>query len=168
MPWTLDSSATQYATLANPYPQGLLIPPGNTLGDNTFLGIGAGTISRDNRNPEMYSWNFSIQRELPWQSVLEVNYTGSRGVHLLIPNTSLSNLDPQYWGLGRTALQAAVPNPFYGVITDPRAVNLNGPTVQRYRLLRGMPQYDGASRSEPNGGDSSYHALQVKVERCLS
>jgi len=31
-----------------------------------------------------------------------------------------------------------------------------------------MPQFDGASRSEPNGGDSSYHALQVKWEKRYS
>lgn len=166
--WSLDSGATQYATLANPYPQGLLIPPGNSLGERTFLGLNAGTISRDNRNPELYSWNLSIQRELPWQSVLEVNYTGSRGVHLLIADTSLSNLDPRYWSLGRTALQAQVPNPFFGQITDPRAVNLNGPTVQQYRLLRGFQQYDGANRSEKNGGDSNYNALQVKYEKRFS
>jgi hypothetical protein len=167
--WTLDNGATQYATLANPYPQGLLIPPGNSLGDRTFLGLGAGTIARDNVNPEMYSWNFSIQRELPWSSVLETNYTGSRGVHLLMPNTSLSMLDPQYWSLGRTALQTnRVANPFYGVITDPLAVNLNQPTVQLNRLLQGMPQYQSASRSERNAGDSNYHALQVKWEKRFS
>ena len=30
----------------------------------------------------MYSWNFSVQREVGWNSVLEINYTGSRGAHL--------------------------------------------------------------------------------------
>jgi hypothetical protein len=39
--WTLDNYATQFATLANPYPQGMLLPPGNSLGDRTFLGFGS-------------------------------------------------------------------------------------------------------------------------------
>jgi hypothetical protein len=119
-------------------------------------------------NPEMYSWNFSIQRELPWHTVLETNYTASRGVHLLMPNTGLDQLAPQYWDLGRTALNGFVPNPFYGQITDPLAVNHNKPTIQLYRLLRGMPQYDGASRSERSAADSVYHALQMKWEKRFS
>jgi hypothetical protein len=169
--FTLDSNATLYAKLNNPYPDGMLLPMGSSQGDRTFLGLGAGTIVPEwNRNPEYYSWNFSIQRELPFQSVLEVNYTGSRGAHLFVPFTSLSPLDPVYWSMGRDALQAQVPNPFYGVITDPKAVNLNRQTVQRYRLLRPMPQFDGTSSgtAEPPVGNSFYHALQIKWDKRFS
>jgi hypothetical protein len=89
-------------------------------------------------------------------------------LRLYNPYTSLTPLDPSYWSIGRTALQAKVPNPFYGVITDPQAVNLNAPTVQYYRLLRNMPQFDGASGSEPNTADSIYHGLQIKWEKRFS
>ncbi len=165
--WSRDANATQFATLDNPYPNGLNLPTGNTLGPNTFLGLGAGTIARENRNPEYHSWNFSIQRELGWQSVLETNYTGSRGTHLLMPDTSLTRLDPQYWGTGRTALNTLVANPFQGVITDPRS-QLSAPTVQSHRLLRPMPHFLGAGRSEPFRGNSSYHALQFRYEKRFS
>ncbi len=169
--FTLDSNATLYARLSNPYPQGMLLPPGNSLGDRTFLGLGAGTVVPDyNRNPEYYSWNLSVQRELPWRAVLEVNYTGSRGAHLFVPYTSLTPLDPRYWPLGRNELERRVPNPFYGHITDPTAVNLNRDTVQLFRLLRAMPHFDGANAgtSEPPAGDSYYHALQMKYEKRFS
>lgn len=169
--FSLDSGATLFAPLNNPYPQGMLLPPGNSLGDRTFLGLGAGTIVPHwNRNPEYYSWNFSIQRDVGWQSVLEINYTGSRGVHLFYPFTSLTPLDPSYWSLGRDRLQAQVPNPFYGYITDPRAVNLNRQTVQLFRLLRPMPHFDGASAgtSEPPVANSFYHAMQIKWEKRFS
>jgi hypothetical protein len=161
------------ATLSNPYPQGILTPPGSTQGDATLIGLGVGTITRQNHNPQMYSWNVSLQREVGWNSIVEVNYTGSRGVHLYSPYTSLTPLSPMYW-LGsnapytRAQLQAAVPNPFYGVITNPLATNLNGKTIQFYRLLRNMPQYDGASGSDPNAADSIYHALQIKWEKRFS
>src|SRR5262249_19018946 len=163
----------QNATLTNPYPQGILTPPGSAQGDSTFLGLGVGTITRDNHNPQMYSWNFSIQREVGWNSLIEVNYTGSRGVHLYSPYTSLSPLNPMYW-LGsnapytRAQLQAQVANPFYGIITDPKATNLNGRTIQFYRLLRNMPQYDGVSGSDPNTADSIYHAMQMRYEKRFS
>ena len=173
VPWSLDSGATRNATLSNPYPQGILTPPGNAQGDATFIGLGVGTITRPNSNPQMYSWNLSIQREVGWSSLVEINYTGSRGVHLYAPYTSLSPLDPKYW-LGSSApytrnqLQAAVPNPFFGIITEPKATNLNGRTIQQYRLFRNMPQYDGVSGAEPNSADSNYHALQMKLEKRFS
>jgi hypothetical protein len=169
--FTLDSNATRYATLANPYPDGMLLPPGREQGDSTFIGLGAGTIlPSNNRNPEYHSWNMSVQREIGWSSILEANYTGSRGTHLFLPITTLTPLDPQYWPMGRTALNAAVPNPFYGQITDPRATALNGPTVQQFRLLRPMPQFNGANvaTSEPPIGDSYYHALQMKWDKRFS
>jgi hypothetical protein len=169
--FTLDSNATLFARLNNPYPNGMLLPPGRSLGEATFIGLGASTIlPSNNRNPEYHSWNLSIQRELPLQSVLEINYTGSRGTHLFLPFTSLTPLHPMYWSMGRTALNAAVPNPFYGQITDPKANNLNRPTVQLFRLLRPMPQFDGAGvgTSEPPRADSNYHALQVKWEKRYS
>lgn len=168
---SLDSHATLYARLSNPYPDGMLLPPGSALGDATFIGLGAGTVLGSNsRNPEYHSWNLSIQHELPWQSVIEVNYTGSRGTHLFLPVTTLSPLAPQYWSMGRTALTSAVPNPFYGLITDPKATNLNRPTVQLYRLLRPMPQFDGTSvgTAEPPRADSNYHAMQLKWEKRFS
>lgn len=166
--FTLDSNATRYATLANPYPNGMLLPPGRSQGDSTFIGLGAGTIlPSNNRNPEYHSWNLSVQREVGWSSIVETNYTGSRGTHLFVPITTLTPLPREYWSMGRTALNAAVPNPFYGIITDPLATALNGPTVQRFRLLRPMPHFNGASvgTSEPPIGDSSYHALQMKWDK---
>ena len=168
---SLDSNATLYAKLNNPYPDGMLVPPGRALGDKTFLGLGAGTILGSNsRNPEYHSWNFSIQRELPLASVVEINYTGSRGIHLFLPVTTLSPLHPQYWSMGRTALNTAVPNPMYGQITDPKATNLKNPTIQLWRLLRPMPQFDGTSvgTAEPPRADSNYHALQLKWEKRFS
>ncbi len=169
--WTLDSNRTLFGTMDDPYPRGLVIPPGSSQGAETYIGMGGSTIVPGfNRNPEYYSWNFSIQRELPGQAVVEINYTGSRGAHLFYPFTSLSPLDPSLWGIGRNNLEARVANPFYGQITNPQAVNLSGETAQLYRLLRPMPQFDGASAgtSEPPSANSYYHGLQMKYEKRFS
>jgi hypothetical protein len=168
--WTLDSNATLNATLDNPFPNGILLPPGSSQGDSTLLGFGAGaTLGQNNRNPEYHSWNFSIQRELPFQSVLELNYTGSRGVHLFMPLTTLSPMPREAWGLGRDRIAELVPNPFYGQITDSRSV-LSNPTVVRERLLRPMPHFTGTSvgTAEPPRGNSVYHAMQAKWEKRFS
>jgi hypothetical protein len=168
--WTLDAHATRFTTMADPFPTGILRPPGRSEGPDTLLGFGTGPIlPSNNRNPEYHSWNLSIQRELPMSSVLEVNYTGSRGTHLFVPITTLSPLHPMYWGLGRTALNAQVANPMFGQITDTRS-RLAQPQVELWRLLRPMPHFDGASvgTAEPPMGDSYYHALQLKWEKRFS
>jgi hypothetical protein len=167
--WSRYSNITRYAKLSNPYPDGLNLPPGRSLGPMTFIGLGASTIVRENIKPSYNIWNFSIQRQLTGSSLIEVNYTGTKGSHQYVPYTSLSNLDPVFWGIGRTELNRLVPNPFYGVITDPRSP-LSTETFQRYRLYRPYPQYNGASRggAEPPMGDTIYHSMQIKFERRFS
>jgi hypothetical protein len=168
--WTLDANTTLNARLSNPFPNGILQPPGRSQGDATLLGFNASTIVRDyNRNPEYHSWNLSIQREMPLKSVLEINYTGSRGTHLFMPITTLSPLHPTFWSLGRTALNAQISNPFAGQITDSRSA-LSQPTITRQSLLRPMPHFSGTGvgTAEPARGDSNYHGMQVRWEKRFS
>ena len=167
--WSRDGGITQYATMENPYPNGLDIPPGNTEGAATFLGLGIGTETRPDRNPQYQQWNFSIQRALPGNSVLQINYTGGKGTYLYFGGgtENMDRLDPSYWAMGRTALNALVPNPFYGIITDPKS-RLSAPTVTENTLLRPYPQYTGVSGSTPNIGNSIYHGVQVQYEKRFS
>ncbi len=165
---SFDGNRTRYATPSNPYPDGLNLPPGRSLGIDTFLGLSAGTTNRTNNNPLYMSWNFSIQRQVPGNAIIEVNYTGSRGVHLLFAgDTNLRRLDPMYWSIGRTELTRRVPNPFYGVITDPKSA-LSRETIVLNHLLRPMQHFTGASQSETQRGNSVYHALQIKYEKRFS
>ncbi len=168
-----DGGLTQYASLQNPYPNGLNIPPGNSQGAATFLGLGIGTESRPNQNPQYQLWNFSIQRALPGSSVFQVSYTGSKGTHLYFGSDgsaaqNRNRLDQSYWALGRTYLNELVPNPFYGVITNPLS-RLSAPTVTRNTLLRPYPQYaGGVSGSALNIGNSIYHAVMFQFEKRFS
>jgi len=165
-----DGGLTEYASLSNPYPNGLSRPPGSSLSAATFLGLGVGTETRPDSNPQYQSWNFSVQRQLPGSGVAEVNYTGSKGTHLYFGGgvENQNRLDPSYWSLGRTALNTMVANPFYGIITDPKS-RLSSPTVTLNTLLRPYPQYaGGVSGSTPNIGNSIYHAVQFKYEKRFS
>ena len=40
------------------------------------------TQSKAFKNPEAWSWNFTVERELFWKSLLSVGYVGRRGLHL--------------------------------------------------------------------------------------
>ena len=143
IPWTLDSGRTRYATMENPFPAGLAYPPGRD--PISFLGRGAGTPSPKDDNPQYQQWNFSIQREIPGRGVVEVNYVGTKGTHLYFGQgdvvSDLNPLSNLYWGMGRNSLTGAVPNPFYGIITNPQATAYNTPTIQLNRLLRPYAAY---------------------------
>jgi len=39
------------------------------------------TQSRDFKNPEAWNWNVTVERELPWHSLMTVGYVGRRGLH---------------------------------------------------------------------------------------
>jgi len=167
-----DSNLTRYATLANPLPNGLTLPPGRD--PLAFLGLGFDSYDPASQNPQWQQWNFSIQRQVLSNGVLEVNYAGSKGTHLYFGTDDVlgdhNKLDPAYWPMGRDALNTQVQNPFYAIITDPRSV-LSLPTVQLYRLLRPHPQYSGGMggyTAPPNIGNSIYHSVQFKYEKRFS
>ena len=105
------------------------------------IGGGNGGVFTTNATPCMQQWNVNVQRELPGNFIAEVAYLGSKGTNLLIGESGLAfgQVDPSYLSLG-TALQDQVPNPFFGIITNPSSP-LRFETVQRARLLRPFPQY---------------------------
>jgi hypothetical protein len=60
------------------------------------------------------------------------------------------------------ALLNPVPNPFYGVLPA-SAGTLGLPTVTAEQLLRPYPQFLNLGDSAPQRGDSTYHALQIRL-----
>lgn len=170
--WTRDGGYTRYASLENPYPNGLTLPPGTD--PLAYLGLGFSSYEPKSQNPQYQQWNFSIQREVPGSAIVEVNYAGSKGTHLYFGSGDVvgnrNKLDPGYYGLGRTELNRHVPNPFFGVITDPRSV-LSQRTVQNHRLLRPYPHHAGGVGgylAPPNIANSIYHSVQFKYEKRFS
>ena len=159
-------------TIDNPFPDGFNLPPGNAEGAATFMGLniggGNGGVFTSNQTPRMQQWNVNVQRELPGNFIAEVAYLGSKGTNLLIGESGLAfaQVDPSYLSLG-TALQDQVPNPFFGIITNPSSP-LRFETVQRARLLRPFPQYDGVSAFRVPGSKSIYHAFTGRLDKRFS
>jgi hypothetical protein len=161
---SLDTGVTIRATLDNPWPDGVVTPPGAANGPNTFLGR---TIGRFNDNLDYASgqsmrWVLSAQRELPGQWVVEGAYVASRSYDLStdfnrnpVPRQYLSTSNVRD-NTTNNFLTATVPNPFAGLLPGE---TLNG-TAQREQLLRPFPQfqnidvrrYDGSSRFDSAQG----------------
>jgi len=163
-PWvaSADGGFTPKDRLNNPFPDGVIQPPGRDPSfQTTLLGKGINAIVPNSKDPYAQQWNFDIQRELPAGTLFDIAYAGSKGVHLPAHTQNLNQLPDQYLSLGN-ALNDPVPNPFYGLISSG---SLNGPTVQRGQLLRPYPEYTGVAMDEVTNRNSIYHSLQVKGEK---
>ncbi len=90
-----NSNLSPANTLSNPFPTGLLPPTGSSAGPSTFLGQAITVLNPSISNPYSIRWNFSIQRQLPGQVVLEVAYIGNHSVKLPV-NTQLNYIPRQY------------------------------------------------------------------------
>jgi hypothetical protein len=164
-PWvpSLDGGLTPAATLHNPFPNGITVPPQRSPNYQQAL-LGLAVSAPQPNNPYGYTvqYNFAVQRELQGGAVLEVAYAGLKGVHLYrFTGHQYNQLPDSYLALGTQLLQQ-VPNPYYGKVA---VGTLAQPTVAYGQLLRPFPQYTGFLNVGEPDGNSRYHALQVKLEK---
>jgi hypothetical protein len=94
------------------------------------------TQSKAFKNPEAWSWNFTVERELFWKSLLSVGYVGRRGLHL--------------------QRESDINQPTTSVVAANPGVNLNA-----LRPYKGF----GSIRETDNVASSKYNSLQVAWNR---
>jgi hypothetical protein len=158
---------TPISNIANPYPNGINLPAQKSaLGPDLFIGQAVSSLILNFATPYFQQWNFSVQQALGKSWMIQTAYAGGKGTRVTMPAMNINQLTADQQALG-TVNQQLVPNPFYGVITDPTS-SLSLPTVQRGTLLRPFPQYGGVTADYPSLGSSTYHSFQMKVEKRLS
>ncbi len=104
--------------------------------------------SKDNKQPYTDSYNFTISRQLPWSSLLEVSYVGNQTHD--IPNTGGGGLGLQTLNLNLVPVGAMLSSNNGGA--DPNKLNSNN-----FRPLRGFQDL----YIKTNNGWSNYNSLQV-------
>lgn len=97
------------------------------------------TQSKAFKNPEAWAWNFTVERELFWKSMLSIGYVARRGLHLQRESD-----------INQPTLAAVAANP---------GVNINA--------IRPYKGY-GSIRETDNVADSIYNSLQVAWNRRFS
>ena len=158
--FTQDNFASQYATLENPFPTGFTGPQGTKYGaladwgysNNNDLGT---TAARD---ADIYQWNLGIQRELPSQIVIGVDYVANRATHLpwsgtnnrdFIPSALLAKISAAVTPTDPTCsadscvsnfLQTLVNNPFYSMFNTPCTPTTSTPCFNQPDSLYTAPQ----------------------------
>ncbi len=188
IPTYLNHGDTPWLRLSNPYPNGLIQPAGNTLGLLNDVGLGANGplyTAGANQTPYEQSWSLGFERELPGNMLINAEYIGKKGTHLPFSGTSyvynhlgswieslpVTEADPDNTPVCTTltiaCLNNQVPNPFFGVITDPNS-GLSSDTTSYAQLRLPFPQFTGVSTDSLLIASSIYHALQVSAEKRYS
>ena len=82
--FTLDNYQTQYATLSNPFPNGLSQPQGTAYGKLAMWGYDNGNNlgTEQARNADIYQWNPGVQHLFPGEVTIGVDYSANRSTHL--------------------------------------------------------------------------------------
>lgn len=160
---SIDGGLTPFTSISDPFPDGFCTRTRNTAGLLTGLGQNFDFIDRDQEIPYSQTWNLDIQQRLPKDWLLELTYSGSRGINLM-GILEWNQLAPEHLALG-SQLNSKVPNPFFGEITEgPLAAE----TITLGQSLRPYPQFLRVSSRDASYGASTYHAMFLKLERRFS
>lgn len=145
-------------------PARILQPEGANGGPAAYRGQSMRYQDRNAPTPYLQQWNLTLQREVFQGWVASASYAGNKGTKLFGGNYNLNQLDPAFWSL-QLGLQDQVANPFFGQITSGA---VSGRTVARSQLLLPYPDYGGISLMNAHGSSSSYHSMQITVEKRFS
>jgi hypothetical protein len=167
---------TQFGTLDNPFPTGIAAPQGNKYGKLAQWGLdNSGDLDYEtDNNADIYQWSVGIQRLLPSDIVIGVDYSASRSTHLPWGGFRNLNFIPTSVEQHYTSdqLGANVANPFQSLFAGPNAI-FNEPT-SRYNqsqiplsnLLSAYPQFDGGFQGLPIlVAMSRYDSMQLRFEK---
>ena len=176
-------------TINTPFVPQIVPPVGRTLGtlgtqQYATQTVQNFTIADLGNHPAGYvqQWNLNIQRDLPGGFFVSAAYVGSKGTHLELYDSQIDQIGDNFLSsaaaqcavqvaatskrcdaTGVTLLQS-VPNPFFDAKTG-TSFALSGPTTTAGQLDRPYPQYTGLKLAGQGNYDSTYHSLQVTVER---
>ncbi len=161
---SLDNGVTYVATLANPFPNGLIPPPGASAGLLTNIGQAVSFFDPNMKQAYAQRWSLGFQYELPFGFVVDSAYVANRGTRLAVtrnynatPNRYLSTLATR----DQTTinfLSQQFSNPFRGLNS------VFGNNTSREQLLRPFSAFGAVNVEEPIGY-SWYHSLQSKIEK---
>lgn len=160
---SIDGGVTPASRLSNPFPNGLVQPPGSSQGLTTLIGQDLATVLYQDRAAYSQDWNLDVQRELPGGILVDAAYSGAKGTRLPV-DIQLNQLPDAALALGSQLIQQT-PNPFYGTIA---VGSLSGKTIPYGQLLRPYPEFGNVNIRAWHEGNSTYHSAQLKGERRFS
>lgn len=167
---SLDGGRTPIAnTVTTPFPLGVLIPPGASLGAGTFVGRGFDFFDPTFKLPYSNQFSFGIQRELPLRSQFEISYVGNRGYKLETdraynePSLDFRQQCNRYEGGNPLYCDQRISNPFYNLPQFAGTSLGTSPTYSRFDAARPFPEFGGLTQRGRNDGKLWYNGLQTTL-----
>lgn len=175
IPATNFASGNPFPASVSPATNGLVVPTGNALGYNTALGNNVIFSNPNHDIPHVYQYSVGIERQLPFETKLDVEYVGSRSYHINTNDNQVGgardiNANPaaQYAQAQQNPsyFNQSVANPFAGLI--PNNPSFNGATISRQQLLKPFPQFGTVQEAFESVGRLWYDSLQVSATKRYS
>ncbi|MBI3209531.1 MAG: carboxypeptidase regulatory-like domain-containing protein [Candidatus Solibacter usitatus] len=168
---TADAGLTFQANLSNPFPNGVLDPPGASRGLLTFIGRGLSNVPVEARNGMSQRFELGVQHEMRGRILVQAGFVTNRGYNLTTSTNRPNAVPKQYLSTSAERdqttidfLSANVTNPFRDLIPGE---GLNGTVTSRGQLLRAFPHLTGLGQAQYDGS-TSYYSFQSKVEKRFS
>ena len=167
-----QNPTTPNVTLTNPFPNGVLQPSGNSAGYLSGLNGNISFVDQNRSAPRVQQWSTDVQHELGGGMAITATYMGARGDHLPLGGSNdvainINQLDPKYLALGSAALNAALPNPFFGNPNVPASLS-TPTTLTRARLLSPYPQFVQVQDRQVTEGRNLYNAGVFELTKRVS
>lgn len=172
-----ESSTFQpVTTLSNPFPNGIVLPSGNSLGLSTGVGTNITFVDPHHVQPKAQQFAFNLQQALPGRLQVQIGYVNLRPSELEI-NQNINVLPQQYYSTStdpttnlanQTFLNTAIANPMSGKLPAGSLSSLSGSTIARNLLLVPFPEFGSVSDNYQSIAHQRYDALQIQVSHPMS
>jgi hypothetical protein len=158
-------------TINDPFPNGVQVPPGSSLGLATFLGRGFQFVGDNFVVPYVHQFSFGFQYQMPWESKLEISYVGNRTRRLQTerafnePSLAFRQKCNPMEGGSPGFCDQLLPNPFFGLEEFRGTTFFGARTVSRFDLARPYPHFGGLTEQARNDGNIWYDSAQATFEK---
>jgi hypothetical protein len=167
--FTQSTSYNNYVTsapvnsISNPFPAGVLLPTGSSLGLSTAVGQNISFVDPNHVQPKSAQYSASVQQQFPGNFALQVAYVGARPTRLEV-NHNINILPAQYYNQGAAEvgiLNGTVANPMAGKI--PQSTTLNAAKIAQNLLYLPYPEFGSVTENYSSIGSAPYNAMQIQV-----
>jgi hypothetical protein len=166
---SLDGGRTPIANiLSNPFPTGILVPTGPSLGAATFVGQNPSWFDSGFVLPSVWQFSLGFQYQTTPSSTLDVSYVGSRSYNLNMnadynnPTLDVRKTCNLLEGGRPATCNATYPNPFRGIEAFAGTSYYTASTISYYQLNRPFPQFSGTLQQYGrNDSWIKYNSLQI-------
>jgi hypothetical protein len=157
----------------NPFPNGINVPPGSSLGALTYAGKNVNWFNPNFKLPRSNQFSFGFEYRVTQSSTLDASYVGSRAAHT--QSNIPFDINPSYEQCGvlygakapagfaspAAYCNQTLPNPFQGLAPFLGTSMYTATTISLNQLERQFPQFTGGTEYGLNAGHVWYNSLQV-------